>query len=82
MHIFPSATARARLVCAVHVITDGFSSAVLGKGGGAVTEGPLAVACVPHDLGTLLVSGTEGKLLSFVLALMMVCRGMRSARLQ
>jgi hypothetical protein len=25
-----------------------------------VLQGPLAVACIPHDLGTLLVSGDEG----------------------
>jgi hypothetical protein len=32
----------------------------IDKGGGAVLQGPLAVACIPHDLGTLLVSGDEG----------------------
>ena len=33
---------------------------LLVKGGGSVLEGPLSVACIPHDLGTILLSGMEG----------------------
>mgnify|MGYP005993770713 FL=1 len=40
-----------------------------GRGGGAVLQGPLSMACIPHDLSTLLVSGTAGECVSVFIVL-------------